>query len=643
MPYHSQFPPTTSSFRFFLFGMLAVLAILTVYGHTLQSPFLFDDESNIVQNGFLKIDTLDRDSIAYVLEAPHPSARRKLANLTFALNYVWCGLEPYCYHLVNIGIHAASAVLAFSFFYQLLGVGWLGRRYGPRRFGIAWAAAMLWALHPIQLNAVTYIVQRMTGMAGMFGLMALNCWLLARKAGRKGPPVSRVFLWSGGALLFWFLGIMSKENLILLPLMILGTEAFLFRRGEFRVPWRFILVFVVLGIAWLAYFDLLRFWKLLGGYARRDFTLTERLLTQGRVLWHYISLFVYPVADRFSLLYDFPVSRGWLRPPTTLPAVLGWFLVPAFAWISRKKYPVFLWVVAWFLCGHLLESTILPLEIIYEHRNYLPSLSLSLGMVLGGVFLADRFSLGVWPRVAVLCTFLLIVGGATYIRNLDFKDARTFYLNELEKFPESRRLRLNLAVTFNRMGDYSNGLALLQDLARRHPRDITIQQNLFTFWSEVAGDEPRAMDTLSRIMTLMEDGHYDAREDSPALRRLARHLRQRGEYQKAIVLIEKLLEDYSHFDSLWVMKGKCHGDLGDWRAARDAFRRALSLRPEDSAILFWYGKSLLEIGKKKAGCETLRRASRDRVRQNAAEMSQKLYEEKCMDVDVNSKLIEFYE
>jgi tetratricopeptide (TPR) repeat protein len=619
-------PRNTS--RFVLFGLLMVLAVLSVYGHTLQSPFLFDDRGNIVHNGFLKIETLNRESLSYVLQAPHPSARRKLANLTFALNYVWCGLETRCYHIVNIGIHSASALLAFSFFYQLLGVGWLGREYGSRRFWIAWAAAILWALHPINLNAVTYIVQRMTSMAGMFGLLALNCLLPARKSLREGWSWP-FFLWSGGGIFFWVLGLLSKENLILLPLLILLTEVFLFRRGEFRFPWRFLLAFVALGIAWLAYFDLLNFLRLFGGYARRDFSLAERLLTQGRVLWHYVSLFVYPVADRFSLLYDYPVSRGWLRPSTTLPAVLGWFLSLGLAWKNRQNYPVFSWVVLWFLGGHLLESTILPLELVYEHRNYLPSISLSLGMVLAGVFLADRFSVARNARILFFCALLLIVGGGTYVRNLDYKDARTFYLRELKKFPESRRLRLNLAVTFNRMGEYSNGLALLQGLAKRYPQDITIQQNLFTFWSRVAGDEPKALNTLSRILNLIEEGNYNPREDSPALRRLALDLRRRGECPKALILIEKLLEDYSHYDSIWVMKGKCHGDLGDWHAARDAFHRALSLRPKDSAISFWYGKSLLEIGENNLACETLHRASQDPVRQNAAEMSKKLYRVEC--------------
>lgn len=633
MPDQAQHPPHAVTFRFLFFGLLTVLAVLAVYGRTLQSPFLFDDHANIVQNGFLKIDTLNRDSIVYVLEAPHPSSRRKLANLSFAFNYLWCGLETRCYHIVNIGIHAASSILAFVFFFQLLGTGWLGRKYGNQRFGVAWAAAMLWAVHPININAVTYIVQRMTSMAGMFGLLSLNCWLPARKSFREGWNWQ--FLgWSGGGILFWVLGLLSKENLILLPLLILVTEVFLFRRGEFRVPWRFLLVFAALGIAWLVYFDLLDFWRLLGGYARRDFTLKERLLTQGRVLWHYISLFVYPVADRFSLLYDYPVSRGWLRPLTTLPAVLGWLLLLAFAWKNRQKYPVFCWAILWFLGGHLLESTILPLELIYEHRNYLPGLSLSLGMVLAGVLIADRFSVGGKARILVLCALLLIVGGSTYVRNLDYKDARTFYLRELEKFPESRRLRLNLAVTFNRMGEYANGLALLQDLATRYPQDITIQQNLFTFWSRVAGDEPKALNTVSRIMNLIEEGHYNPREDSPALRRLARDLRRRGECQKALVLIEKLLEDFSHYDSLWVMKGKCLGDLEDWRAAKESFHRALSLRPEDSAISFWYGKSLLETGEKELGCQILFRASKDPVRQNAAEMSKKLYGEECSEREV---------
>jgi tetratricopeptide (TPR) repeat protein len=623
-------PPSSKFPRFFLFGSFLILAVVAVYSQTLHGPFLFDDQSNIVNNTFLKIEELNRDTIAYVLKAPHPSARRKLANLTFAINYLWCGLETHCYHLVNIGIHAISGILAFGFFYQLLGVGWIGCKYGPRRFRMAWVAAMLWVLHPINLNAVTYIVQRMTSMAGMFGLFSLNCWLLSRKSAIARMTPQSV-AWGSAGFLFWLAGIFSKENLILLPLMILSTEFILFRRDKIRVPRRILLVFVAMTSACI-FIGLWRFWEFFDLYDIRNFTPVERLLTQSRVLWHYVSLFLYPVTDRFSLLYDFPISRGWLRPPTTLLAVLGWFLVSVFAWINRKKYPVLLWVFAWFFCGHLLESTILPLEIIYEHRNYLPSLAFSLGMVFCGVLLADRVSLGSQTQMAVCCAFLLIVGSATYTRNLDFEDAQTFYARELEKFPESRRLRLNLAIAYNRMGQYDDGFPLLRELAEEYPRDVTILQNLFVFFAEIAANEERSNEILTRILALIEDGYYTAGDDSVAVNNLARYFYNKGDFSTAIVLTDKLIENHSNIDSLWVFKGNCHAQMNEWKAARNAFKKALSLKPDDYAIFFLYGRSLIHTGAVEDGCRQLRRASLDPVHRDTAEKSKKLFSEVCDEI-----------
>lgn len=619
-----------ASLRTVAFAGLLTAAVLAVYLNALHGPFLFDDHVNIVRNGFLRIDQLTPDTAAHVWNAPHPSRRRKLSNFTFALNYLGCGLEPHCYRLVNIGIHAFSALLAFAFFSQALDVEWLRNRFGSRRFWIAWGAAALWALHPINLNAVTYIVQRMTSLAGMFGLLSLNCWLLARRTNRWCP---RAFGWGAAAFFFWGVGILAKENLILLPLMALATEALLFRRGVFRLPWRFFIWFGLAIAAWMVLVDQGRVWQVFDLYAEKDFTLVERLLTQARVLWHYVSLFLAPLPDRFALLYDFPISRGVLRPPSTLFALTGWVLILGLAIRNRRKRPLFSWTVFWFLVGHLLESTILPLEIIYEHRNYLPSLSLSLGIVLAGAFGMERLTLDRRLQAGLLACVLLAVGSATGIRNQDYRDVFTFYKREIEKFPDFPRLRLNLAIAYQRAGRYEEGFQLLRALVRDYPDDVTILQNWYVFWSSVVEDPERADAVLGRILRLITSHRYDPKTDAPAIRNLARRLKQIGRHQTAIGLWEMLLETYPGMDSIWFQRGLSFMELGEWEAARDSFETAWSLNPGDPAIGYRYGQSLLRTGAMEKGCDLLRRTAMDSVRQNIAQQSQKLYQEQCGDLN----------
>ena len=461
---------------------------------------------------------------------------------------------------------------------------------------------MIWALHPIQINAVTYIVQRMTSLAVLFSLISMTAWLAGRKRWIKKFRIQAVIFWIIG-FISWCLGLLSKEHVAIVPLLILIHEFFLFRRGEFfRVRWRWILMTVVpIAALTLFYLGSEPMQRILAGYARRDFTLTERLMTESRVLWHYASLFFIPVAERFSIFYDYPVSKSIFLPLTTLISFSAWAGLVFSAIVYRKRFPVFAWATAWFLAAHLIESTFIPLEIIFEHRMYLPSISLALGLVLIVFDFMRKRIHRQSIRALILVTFLLILSTATYIRNMDFKDEVSLYQAELYKFPNSNRNRLGLALALNSAGRFEKGGNMLREMAEASPYDFVLQQNWYNFLVRIRNDHSGSEEVYRKILQIIERGDYDPHHDAMALKNLAELLFEKGNYQRALFMVDRLLMNHRK-GSFFLLKGICLAKLDEWLSAKQAFYDAWRRDPQDINMVYWYGKSLIHSGEKDKGC-----------------------------------------
>lgn len=590
-----------------------MVAVFLVYGNTLESPFLLDDYSNIVDNPAIEIEDFSWNSLTQVWDGPITLKTRKIAYLSFAMNYLWGGYDPIGYHLVNIGIHFFTALLVFLFFQQTLDTGWLKSRYGSKRPWLASGAALIWALHPIQVNAVTYIVQRMTSLAVLFALISLTAWMAGRKRWKNHQRIQAVAYWMFGVSA-WISGLLCKEHVAILPLLILIQDMLLFRRGKFyRLNWRWLTITVFLSAALVFFYlgaDPID--RILSGYHGRDFTLIQRLLTEPRVLWHYISLFFIPIADRFSIFYDFPVSSGLFSPITTFFAAAAWLGVAVAAWKYRGEYPVTAWVIAWFLAGHLIESTVLPLEIIFEHRMYFPSIALALSLVL---ILHDlfcrrhiRFSL----QVMILLIFCVILGGATYTRNMDFKDEVTLHRAELRKFPDSVRNQLGLAVALLKAGRITEGGDLLKETATAYPNDFVAQQNWYVFLVQQRKDIVSSQKVYQNLVKIIEDGNYVPHRHGLSLGKLADLLFEMGDYAKTLLLADRLLKDHRRAD-YFLLKGISHANLDQWPSAERAFHEAWNRDSRDVNIIYWYGKSLIHSGEPVRACRLLTEAVREAV------------------------------
>jgi protein O-mannosyl-transferase len=421
-----------------LFGLWLITA--AVYGAGLRGNFLFDDVAAIVNNPLLReLDGSWQSLVAAATSGDSSPLGRPLSMVTFALNFSFFGESAFSFKLVNLLIHLVDGMLVCVLARQLLRA--LGSRTETDQSLLpALLVAAIWLLHPINLTPVLLVVQRMTSLSALFVLAALVLYLYGRRRGDKQGLIAI----SGALLVCWPAAILSKETGLLLPVyvflcewLILGT----FRSMPARRQWLAISVTggLLVAMCWVE-------WKFINaGYSVRDFGLAERLMTEPRVLWVYVGQLVLPTPASFALFHDdIAISRGLWDPPQTLFAIAAWIAVTALAFRWRMRYPLAAFAVFWFLGSHLLESTVLPLEIAYEHRNYIASIGIFLW--LANLLFPDRESIRRYgPRLVIAASFVFVCGLLTGTRSLLWVDELQRTQSEVSYHPLSARANYQAA------------------------------------------------------------------------------------------------------------------------------------------------------------------------------------------------------
>lgn len=377
---------------------LILLIAVGIYLPGLHGDFFFDDFPNLILNRQIQITALTPEALLESMAAsPASPFGRPLSQLSFAINHALAGFSPYSFKAVNLGLHLANGALVYALIGLLASLTLADR---AARLLALWVAAV-WLLHPINLTPVLHVVQRMTLLAGFFTLAALVLYTWTRLHCRR-PGAAALFY--ALALLAWFAAFFSKESGLLWPLYVVALELILFSRSApsaRRVAWAMLAAFCLglglalwhIGLSWLDQ-----------GYQIRDFDMRERLLTESRALWFYARLLIFPALPEFSLYHDdFAISRNLLSPPVTLAAMLGWGLIAAYALASARRAPLFSLGLIWFLIGHSLESTILPLELVQEHRNYLAGIGLILAVSDRARALSERAAGWLGPTALTAC------------------------------------------------------------------------------------------------------------------------------------------------------------------------------------------------------------------------------------------------
>lgn len=527
---------------------LIVLAVALVYRPALENSFHFDDFDNIVQHRTVHMESLSLEGLTTAARWPR-LATRPLPSVTFAIDWWRGGGQARAFLQSNVLLHIVTTLLVYLLLRQTLALhspSACTSEQERRHTAYALVGALIWALHPIQTQAVTYVVQRMAILSALFSLLSLYGYIRLRLTTRRRWPWAVVTL---GALT---LGVLSKENAAITPMLWWLAEYTLVRGGagrpliRHRIDWPLLSLPLLLLIGVVA--DLILhgpLWRLIEpGYQLRDFTLGERLLTQPRVILFHLSQILWPLPERFSIEHDFALSRSLLDPPATL-AALALLLATATAGLFamvQGRVRVFGFCLLFFLGTLVIESSVIPLEMVFEHRLYLPLFSLVLLLLLGVQEVERRVTgMGARHLLPLAVALVAALALATHTRIVDWHDGTTLYESALDNAPTSHRLITNLAV--------------------RHLDE---------------GDLDRADELLDIAFTL-------APESTPALAALAVLTMERGDLLEAEEIAIRAMRKGGNDPQTLNFMGEIMLRQGRVAEARSYFAQALAFKPWDAA------------------------------------------------------------
>lgn len=379
-----------------IFLLVAIVLTFIIYYPALKAGFWLDDFSTIVHNHHLIFSNFSWDNLRTATLSFPVGNSRPISMLSFALNSYLFGLSPFAIKSINLFIHTLCSIGIYILSSNLINIrskkGLLASKY------TAQLVTSLWLLSPINLTSVLYSVQRMTSLAALFTIWGCVVYTIGRNAKKTSTSIACIIV---AFLIFLPLAYYSKENgILLIPLLFL-IEYFFFnfknKNNNYNYSKTIITWYTLcLGIPLLIVLALLVFdpIQITGSYASREYNVIERLLTQFRVLWFYIGMTILPINKMLSLWHDdIVISTSLLRPMSTLWSILGIAGLLGLAIGCLRKRPLISFCIVWFFVCQSLESSIINLELVYEHRNYLASFSILFALVVVLYQVLDRYGL----------------------------------------------------------------------------------------------------------------------------------------------------------------------------------------------------------------------------------------------------------
>ena len=542
--------------------LLMIVCIVVIYSKSINGPFVFDDTFNIRDNPKIRLSKLTLDGI---LDAgfESPSSNRPVPNVSFALNYYFTKYDVVSYHLVNILMHIITGVILFYLIkvtLELLNLRSLTPRFeknnlpdkrnvsihhsinssifsSPQSFAptsteilfTAFFTTFIWLVHPLQTQTVSYIVQRMNCMAAMFYILSLLLYVKARLANSKGIKLAFIL----GCIISGILSLGSKEISATLPFFIFLYEWYFFQ--EVSLKWikrnsiyflclLFIIIFMV-----LLYLGAHPIEMILSAYSHRDFNLWQRVLTEFRVVIFYMSLLIFPHPKRLNLLHDFTISHSFIDPITTLLSFCAITTIMVTAIWLAKRERLLSFCILWFLVNLVIESSVLGLEIIFEHRVYLPSMF----FILIFVSLVNRFTNSKWIFGVLLFTVATIFSVWTYQRNIVWNDAVRLWEDCVIKSPNKPRQHYNLGVVLAQKDNLDDAIKHYHTALKIKPDYLEAYYNLGNALAR-KGDAKTAIYNYQKALQLNPDffkSYYN----------IARILYNQGKISEAIYNYQKAL------------------------------------------------------------------------------------------------------
>ncbi len=417
---------------------LVALLFFCAYGWAWGAPFYLDDFTSIVENPWIR----DGNNLERVFQVYKD---RAFGYVTFWLNFHYIGTSPEAFRGINYLIHVGMAFSVYWLSFLLIDAERVGKN---TRSLAALAAGLVFLLHPLNTQAVVYVVQRLASLTAFWVVLSCCFFYLAKARHKKW-----LYLAAVGA---FGLAFFTKQNAIVTPVLWYFIDRFVIERDR---HWRKDTVFLLLCSAVIVFVSWL-YWPTIDRLTREttDVTRLDYFLAQGPILWQYIANFFYPVNLRLEYgLYNnsYPL---WL-------STLAWVAHVA-VWIAAlrltKKLPLVTLGVAWYYCAHVVESSFIPIsDFAFEHRTYLPNVGLIMALIPLLVYaLRLPGQRGLYSIAAVI----LVLTGATAYRNYQWADPYLFYQNEFSYNPDNQRVKNELARYALDSGEYKQGLELFEEM-----------------------------------------------------------------------------------------------------------------------------------------------------------------------------------
>lgn len=582
--------------------LLLILVLGTLaYANTFGVPFVLDDLESITRNDII------RDLGNYL---PGGSGydflfRRWVGYFTLALNYHAGGLDVGGYHLFNLVVHLSAALLLYVLLRLTFRTPFLhGSQLAPRADTVALLGALFFLVHPVQTQAVTYTVQRLTSLCTLFYLLALVLYVAARLS--LSPPAQestitpgltskrwRLPLLLGGSVLAALLAMHTKEIAFTLPIAALLYEGCFFRgawqpRALMLLP--LLLTLAIIPVLVLTGGELSPDHVLL--QTRTDIPRLHYLLTQLPVIVTYLRLLVLPIGQ--NLDYDYPLYTTFLTPPVFLSALLltaigalaGYLFLASRPGPAASRQPsdpalrLIAFGVAWFFLTLAVESSLVPLaDVIFEHRLYLPSIGLFAALAVA-VRLATRKSAG-WPggRLPILAAALVIVilTVATWQRNQIWQSEIRLWQDVVKKSPGKARPWYNLGTHLTDAGRPKAAIRPLLKAVALDPQNAEAWHNL--------GRAYLLLDQVAKAITPLRNAVRIKPDMENGAVNLAAALIRTGNLQEAVPLLERVRQRSPDWAPVRFNLGITYAMLGNIPAAKGELAALNRLDPGQAPAL----------------------------------------------------------
>jgi len=549
-----RIPVGRADWRRLVWGAILAAGAVAVYSRTFSVPLLFDDIPAIVGNS-----TIRHWSTALRPPINTTASGRPILNLSLAVNHAISGTAVWSYHALNLAIHVLAGLTLFGIIRRTL-----APRSGPAATLTAFSAALLWTLHPLQTESVTYIVQRAESLMGLFYLLTLYGFI--RGAEADGRPRRRWFALSVAACL---LGMATKEVMVTAPLIVLLYDR-TFVAGSFREAWRRHWgLYVALAATWLPLAGLVAGtgWDR-SGSAGLDVGITPWAywLTQFEAVTRYLWLSVWP----HPLVFEYGTFWAHLLTGVALYAVVVVVLAAA-TLVALWRWPAWGFLGAWFFVI-LAPTSLVPgaVQMIVEHRMYLPLAAVTTLATMGIHAAVGRRS---WVVLAALALGLGLLAAR---RNEDYRSVPTIWSDTVAKRPNNERAHNNLGLAWSEMpGRLNDAITEYETALRLKPDYAGAHDNLGVAWSKLPGRLPDAIAQLEAALRLQPDDADTHINLGNVWSQVPGRLNDAAaQYEEALRLKPDSAEAHNNLGLVWA---RMPGRLND---AAAQYEEALRLQPD---------------------------------------------------------------